>query len=94
MKLWPFFTFFGGKWRTAPHYPVPRYRTIVESFAGSAGYAVRYYDRRVLLCEAAPMLLALWRYLIRVDSKEIFSLPNRVDSVDDVHGPSEARALV
>ena len=40
------------------------------------------------------MLLALWRYLIRVDSKEIFSLPNRVDSVDDVHGPSEARALV
>ena len=48
----PFFGFYGGKWRDAPkHYPFPEHDTIVEPFAGSAGYSVRYSDRNVILGE-------------------------------------------
>lgn len=97
MKLWPFFTFFGGKWRVAPHYPKPLHDTIVEPFAGSAGYAVRYHDRKVILAEGDPLLVALWRYLIQVSPAEIRALPDIASggSVDDLVGVAEeARWLV
>src|SRR5690348_5384455 len=60
LKLMPFFSFYGGKWRAAPKYPAPLYDTIIEPFAGSAGYAVRHYEKRVLLCEKDPVIAALW----------------------------------
>jgi hypothetical protein len=39
MSLQPFFSYFGSKWRLAPRYPRPLHETIIEPFAGSAGYA-------------------------------------------------------
>jgi hypothetical protein len=38
----PFFSFFGSKWRVAPHYPAPERDLIIEPFAGSAGYSLRH----------------------------------------------------
>lgn len=71
----PLFSFFGGKWRLAPRYPAPAHRTIVEPFAGSAGYSCRYPDRRVVLVERDPTIAALWRWLISVPSAEVLALP-------------------
>lgn len=39
--LKPFWRYYGGKYRAAPRYPVPLHRTIVEPFAGAAGYSLR-----------------------------------------------------
>lgn len=96
-SLRPFFGFYGGKWRdSVKFYPPPRYQTIVEPFAGSAGYSVRYADRRVVLCEADPVIAAVWRYLTQVTPEEILSIPDvPVDgSVDDLHLAQEASWLV
>lgn len=71
----PLFSFFGGKWRLAPKYPEPAHPTIVEPFAGSAGYSCRYPDRRVVLVERDPTIAALWRWLISVPSAEVLALP-------------------
>lgn len=92
----PFFCYFGGKWRSAPHYPPPRYRNIVEPFAGAAGYSLRYPDRQVTLCEADPTLISLWRWLIHVSPSEIRSLPliRNDQTVHDLHCIPEARALI
>ena len=96
MSLLPFFTYYGGKWRVAPRYPGPRHRQIVEPFAGSAGYALRYADREVLLCDADPVLAGLWRYLISVTPGEILRLPDLRDgeTVDALAVPQEARWLI
>ena len=65
----PFFGFYGGKWRDAPkYYPVPEYDTIVEPFAGSAGYSVRYGDRNVVLGEKDDIIFGVWDYLIRAST--------------------------
>lgn len=45
MILRPFFTYFGAKWRAAPHYPPPTHPTVIEPFAGAAGYALRHHTR-------------------------------------------------
>lgn len=95
--LRPFFGYYGGKWRDAiKYYPPPEHDTLIEPFAGSAGYSLRYPDRQVVLCEVDPILLAVWRYLIAVSEEEILAIPD-VDldgSVDDLDICEEAKWLV
>lgn len=95
--LRPFFGFYGGKWRDSPrNYPAPLHRTIVEPFAGSAGYSIRYPDLDVILCEKDPVLASVWEYLIRANPEEIRRLPDMpIDgTVDDLRVAPEAAALI
>lgn len=96
MRLQPFFTFYGGKWRIARRYPPPTHPTIIEPFAGAAGYALTYYDRRVVLNEANARIAALWRWLVRVTAVELLSLPDvpHDGTVDDLGVHQEARDLI
>ncbi len=96
-RLRPFFGFYGGKWRDAPkHYDPPRYGTIVEPFAGSAGYSVRFADRNVVLCEIDETIYGVWQYLINVSADEIRAIPDLEpgQTVADLAVPQEARWLV
>lgn len=95
--LRPFFKFYGGKWRDAvKHYPAPTGRVIVEPFAGSAGFALRYHEKNVMLYDVDPVICGVWDYLIRVSSAEIRAIPDvPLDgTVDDLKIPQEARWLV
>lgn len=92
--LKPFFTYFGGKYRIAPKYPKPRYLDLIEPFAGSAGYAVRYPHRRVHLYDLNPKVIGTWQYLIRSSEKDILSLPLVFDDVRDTGICQEAQWLI
>jgi len=92
--LKPFFSYFGGKWRAAPHYPEPKYDRIIEPFAGAAGYSVRHYNHKVTLYEVDPLIYGLWEYLTSVRSKEIRGLPLKVKHVDDLKCCQEAKWLI
>lgn len=83
MKLKPFFTYFGGKYRLAPKYPKPLYGTIIEPFAGSAGYSLRYPDREIILNDLDPVISGIWEYLIKVKEDEILALPSHVENIGD-----------
>lgn len=94
--LRPFFSYYGGKYRAAPKYPKPEHSTIVEPFAGSAGYAMRYPDRDVWLYDVNEKVIGTWQYLIKVSPEEILSLPD-LDSDQTVHDlplHQEARWLI
>ena len=92
----PLFSFYGSKWRAARKYPAPQHSTIIEPFAGSAGYALRYPDRQVILCERDPVIAELWRYLIASTSSEILSLPliDTDQTVDNLSVSAGARSLI
>jgi hypothetical protein len=90
----PFFSFFGSKWRVAPYYPKPTYSTIIEPFAGSVGYGLRYPDRKVRLYDADPIICSVWDYLIRVRPEEIRHLPFFVNHIDELDLPQEAKWLI
>jgi site-specific DNA-adenine methylase len=94
MRLKPFFYFYGGKHRAAPRYPKPIYNTIIEPFAGSAGYSVRYYEKNIQLYDADPVICGVWDYLIKVKSEEILKLPLIVNHIDDHDLIQEAKWLV
>lgn len=95
MTLRPFWRYFGGKWRAAPRYPAPLHRTIVEPFAGSAGYALRFADREVVLVEKNPVIAEVWRFLIGASRREIERLPP-VERLDELPAstPEGARYLI
>jgi len=72
----PLFKFFGSKWTAARRYPAPEYGTVVEPFAGSAGYSLRHAERNVVLYERNRDVRALWRWLIEEATEgEIRALP-------------------
>lgn len=76
MRLRPFFSYYGSKWRMAPLYPRPVYDRIIEPFAGSAAYACAYANREVLLFDKDPVIVGLWKYLINADPRRIRELPD------------------
>ena len=92
--LRPFFSFYGSKWRAAPRYPAPTHDVIVEPFAGSAGYSLRYPERQVRLYDVDPAIVGVWDYLIHAPEAEIRALPVEVVHVADLDIPQEARWLI
>ena len=96
MKLKPFFSYYGSKWRSIPKYPEPKYDTIIEPFAGSATYALHYSDREIILYEKNEDLVYLWNYLIEATPDEIMSLPvfGEFDHLDEIDVPYGARMLI
>lgn len=89
-----FFRYYGGKWRVAPRYPKPRYRTIIEPFAGTAGYSLRYPDNDIILYDKDPVIYGIWKYLIKFSQAEILSLPISISHADEITTCQEARWLV
>ena len=71
----PLFSYFGAKHRTAKLYPPPVGDTIIEPFAGSAAYACRYPEKRVILYDKYPVIAGIWDYLIKATTEEILALP-------------------
>jgi len=70
------FPYYGSKIRAAAKYPAPpKDWTIVEPFAGAAGYSCRYPDRDVHLYDADPVVCAVINYLIRSTHADIMKLP-------------------
>jgi hypothetical protein len=94
--LRPFWCYYGGKWRSAPRYPQPKHNTIIEPFAGAAGYALRYHERKVILVEKDERLVALWHYLIRATASDFLTMPDVPDdgTVDDISACAEAKTLI
>lgn len=93
--LRPFWRYYGAKWRIAPRYPSPRHRTIIEPFAGAAGYSLRYPDRDVILVERYHVIAEIWRWLIAATPDEVRAVPT-VDALADLPAwvPDGARWLV
>lgn len=92
--LKPFFCYYGGKWRVAKRYPSPTFDTIVEPFAGAAGYSTRYYNKKVILYDLDPVICSVWDYLIKSTPEEIMSLPSTLNHIDDIQVCQEAKNLI
>lgn len=81
----PLFKWFGSKWLAAPHYPEPECGTIVEPFAGGAGYSLRYSHKQVHIAEVNPHIFMLWKWLIEEATPDlILSIPLDVPIGTDI----------
>lgn len=93
--LRPFFSYYGAKFRMARKIGAPQRDMIIEPFAGSACYSCYWgATKDVILIDVNPIVTGLWRYLIKVQEKEIMHLPVNIDCVDNLKVPQEAKWLI
>ena len=75
------FGYYGSKKGSAHRYPPPAYPTIIEPFAGAAGYALTWatVGQRVILIEKDPIIAMVWKRLQSPDAREdLLSIPDPV----------------
>ncbi len=73
-------SYYGAKTNLIDYYPKPRYGSIIEPFAGTARYALKYYDRDIMLIDKYPVIIEIWKWLQSCSEKDILSLPRRISS--------------
>lgn len=77
--------YYGSKSKIIDYYPEPLYDKVIEPFAGTAQYALKYWDRDVILVDKYDVIVRLWKWLQQCSEKDILSLPRLRcgQSVDD-----------
>ena len=70
------FYYFGGKSAIAKHYPAPMFDTIVEPFAGAAGYSLHYAvpEQPVIIIEKDERIADLWVRLQHMTADDLWDI--------------------
>jgi hypothetical protein len=70
------FSYYGSKSKVVHLYPKPKFGKIIEPFAGSARYSLKYFDRDVLLVDKYPVIVGIWKWLQQASPKDVLALPS------------------
>lgn len=68
-------SYYGSKSKVVDSYPQPKYDNIIEPFAGSARYSLKWFDRDVTIVDKYEKLIKIWRWLQKCSPNDILSLP-------------------
>jgi site-specific DNA-adenine methylase len=90
------FSYYGSKSKVVDYYPPPKHKKIIEPFAGSARYSLKYWQNDVLLVDKYPVIIGIWNYLIQATKHDILSLPDLKsgDNVDSFNISQEEKWLI
>jgi len=69
------FSYYGSKSKVVDLYPSPKFGKIIEPFAGSARYSLKYFDRDILLIDKWEVIVKIWHYLQQATPADIMGLP-------------------
>lgn len=69
------FSYYGSKSKVIDLYPAPKHKRIIEPFAGSARYALKYWEHDVLLVDKYHVIVSIWQYLKQASRTDLLSLP-------------------
>lgn len=68
-------SYYGSKSKIVNLYPKPTKDLIIEPFAGSARYSLKYWDRDVLLVDLHKPIIDMWHWLQQATKKDLDNLP-------------------
>ena len=79
------FSYYGSKSKIVDYYPPPKHKNIIEPFAGSARYSLKYWQNDVLLVDKYEVVYNVWKYLQQASKNDILGLPKmkQGDNVND-----------
>jgi|SRR5690348_10110932 len=68
-------SYYGSKSKIIKLYPKPKYDKIIEPFAGTARYSLRYFEKDVLLIDKYDVVVKIWKWLQLCSPNDILKLP-------------------
>lgn len=89
-------SYYGSKSKIVNLYPPPKYGKIIEPFAGSARYSLKWFDKEVTIMDKYEVIVDVWNYLKQASKKDIITLPDlkRGQKVDDFNLTKEEKYLI
>jgi len=84
------FSYYGAKTKIVHLYPPPKFGRVIEPFAGSARYALRYFEKEVLLVDKFDRLIEVWLWLQKASKADILGLPDQPANLDTITWLSQA----
>src|SRR6185369_4284263 len=90
-------SYYGAKTNIVHLYPKPMHDKIIEPFAGTARYALRYFEKEILLVDKYHVITDIWKWLQQCSPADITSLPRfkAGDNINDfTYDCDEQRYLV
>ena len=80
----PMFSYYGSKSKVIDHYPAPKFNKIIEPFAGSARYSLKYWQNDILIVEKFSKVYKIWEYLQKASEDQILSLPDLITDLREM----------
>ncbi len=68
-------SYYGAKTNVVDYYPAPKYGKIIEPFAGTARYSLKYFERDVLLVDKYEVVVKIWKWLQKCSPNDVLKLP-------------------
>ena len=89
-------SYYGSKSKIVDYYPTPKFQKIIEPFAGSAKYALKYFEKDVLLVDKYEPIIKLWKWLQLCSPNDIKKLPvlKQGDDIRNIAGLCEEERIL
>lgn len=90
------FSYYGSKSKIVHLYPTPKFDKIIEPFAGSARYSLRFWEKDILLVDKFDVIVNIWNWLKQCNKNDILSLPilKQGQKLSDYNLNKEAKDLI
>ena len=69
-------SYYGSKSKIVDCYPKPKHGLIIEPFAGTARYSLKYFENEVILIDKYEYIIKIWKWLQGCSVGDIKKLPN------------------
>lgn len=66
--------YYGSKSKIVNKYPIPKYKKIIEPFAGTAQYSLKYWDNEIWLLDKYDVIINLWKWLQKCSKQDILGI--------------------
>lgn len=76
------FSYYGSKSKIVDYYPPPKHKKIIEPFAGSARYSLKYWQNDVTIVDKFKNVIDVWKWLQQCSKNDILGLPKLVKGLD------------
>jgi hypothetical protein len=68
-------SYYGSKTNVIDYYPKPKESKIIEPFAGTARYALKYFEKEILIVDKYEVIVKIWKWLQLCSEKDVLTLP-------------------
>lgn len=76
------FNYYGSKSKLVNFYPPPKHQKIIEPFAGSARYSLKYWQKDVFILDKNEKVINTWKWLQQCSKNDILKLPKLTKGLD------------
>ena len=78
-------SYYGYKKSIIGYYPPPKYDKIIEPFVGAGPYALKYWDREIIIMDKYEVIYKIWKWLQECNKNDIEKLPHFMTPDDNLN---------